>query len=126
VIVLIEAVILFAVAFLPQNMNLLANSMISLACGAQVESFQKVNGSSIATTMCIGNLRAATQALCARRLNKNKKEESGMVHFGVIGVFIIGAVIGNFCVKAWGERAIFGCSILLLVSFACMLINREN
>ena len=62
--VLIEAVILAGVAFFPLSMNLLANSLTSFACGIQVESFRKIRGNSIATTMCIGNMRSGTQNLC--------------------------------------------------------------
>ena len=53
--------ILTIVSFLPQSHNLLANSLTSLACGIQVESFRKIHGNGIATTMCIGNLRSGTQ-----------------------------------------------------------------
>ena len=49
--VLVEALILLGVAFFPQNMNLLANSLTSFACGIQVESFRKIRGNGIATTM---------------------------------------------------------------------------
>ena len=45
--VLIEAVILFGVAFIPLPLNLLANSLTSLACGIQVESFRKIHGRGI-------------------------------------------------------------------------------
>lgn len=60
--VLVEIFLLALVAFLPQEVNLLANSLISLACGFQVEAFRKIHGNSIATTMCIGNLRAGIHA----------------------------------------------------------------
>lgn len=60
--VLAEILLLTLVAFLPQQANLLANSLISLACGFQVEAFRKIHGNAIATTMCIGNLRAGIHA----------------------------------------------------------------
>lgn len=122
-----EMTILLVVAFIPQSSNLLANSLISFACGAQVESFRKVNGSGIATTMCIGNLRAATQAICDYSFTKNRTAiENGFLYFSIIGMFVIGAVIGNFCVSIWQERAIIASALLLLVGFAFMLINRED
>lgn len=71
--VLIEAVILFGVAFIPLPLNLLANSLTSLACGIQVESFRKIHGRGIATTMCIGNLRSATQNMCDFSIPKRRK-----------------------------------------------------
>lgn len=124
---LAEAIILFAVAFMPQSLNLLANSLISFACGAQVEGFQKVNGIGIATTMCIGNLRAATQALCNYGFTKNAGvREKGLLYFGIIGVFVAGAVAGNLCVGLWRERAILVSAVLLLAGFASMFISRED
>ena len=42
--VLAEILLLTLVAFLPQQANLLANSLISLACGFQVEAFRKIHG----------------------------------------------------------------------------------
>ena len=64
IIVFAEAVILFAVSFLPTEYNLIANSLVSLACGTQVHSFKRFNGHIMATTMCIGNLRTGTKAMC--------------------------------------------------------------
>ena len=72
--VLIEAFVLICVAFFPQSMNTVANSLISFACGIQVESFRKIHGQGIATTMCIGNLRSATQNLCEYWSTKNRKD----------------------------------------------------
>ena len=38
-----EAVILLSVSFIPQDFNLVANALTSLACGIQVESFRKIH-----------------------------------------------------------------------------------
>ena len=59
--VLVEIVLLTFVCFIPLSHNIIANSITSMACGMQVESFRKIHGNGIATTMCIGNLRSATQ-----------------------------------------------------------------
>ena len=61
--VLAEALILIAVSFFPTALNLPANALTSFACGIQVESFRKIHGKGIATTMCIGNLRSGTENL---------------------------------------------------------------
>lgn len=125
--VLAEAIILLVVAFIPQNLNLLANSLTSFACGAQVESFRKINGSGIATTMCIGNLRSATQSLCDYSFTKNEKsKKNGFLYFSIIGIFVVGSVIGNFCVSMWQEKAIIVSTVLLLAAFSLMLINKEQ
>ena len=60
---LIEISLLLSVCFIPQEYNIVANSITSMACGMQVESFRKIHGNGIATTMCIGNLRSGTENL---------------------------------------------------------------
>lgn len=125
--VLTEAIILFAVSFLPQERNLLANSLTSFACGAQVQSFRKINGIGAATTMCIGNLRAATHAFVDFRFTGTRSDfERGVLYLGVIVMFVAGAVIGNLCVGLWRERAILVSSGLMLAGFSLMLFNREE
>ena len=60
---LVEAALLIVVAFIPDDLNLVANSLTSLGCGIQVQAFRKLHGNGFATTMCIGNLRSGTQRL---------------------------------------------------------------
>ena len=60
---IIETTILISVAFFNSDLNLIANSLTSFACGIQVETFRKIQGLSAATTMCIGNLRSGTENL---------------------------------------------------------------
>ena len=57
----IEILLLFAVGFLPNEIDLLANAMVSFACAMQVQAFRKVNGYAFASTMCIGNLRSGME-----------------------------------------------------------------
>lgn len=123
--VLWEAVILFLVAWIPLRYNLLANSLTSLACGMQVESFRKIHGNGIATTMCIGNLRSATQSLCEYMERKDKKYlKKSILYYGIILFFIIGAIVGNYSIARWGTKAIMGCSLLL--GAVCLMMFAEE
>ena len=125
--ILFEAVVLVAVGFMAQKYNLLANSMTSFACGIQVESFRKIHGKGIATTMCIGNLRTGTEAMCDYRYTKNPKYlKKGLLFYGVIGCFVLGAIFGNQCVGILQEKAIMICSVILLVGFLLMFRDREK
>ena len=125
--VLFEALILATVSFMPHNMNLLANSLTSLTCGIQVESFRKIHGNGIATTMCIGNLRSATQNLCSYFYTKEKGHlEKGLLYYGIIFCFVIGAVIGNAFIKIFHEKAILCCSVMMFLAFILMFIDRER
>ncbi len=125
--VLIEAVMLLCVAVIPGTMNLLANSLTSFACGIQVEAFRKIHGRGIATTMCIGNLRSATQNICNYFIEGNKENLlNGILYLGIITSFILGAVIGNFCIKILELHAIIISAILLIISFFVMFTDREK
>lgn len=125
--VLLEAIVLLSVSFMPQSINLLANSLTSLACGIQVESFRKIHGNGIATTMCIGNLRSGTQNMCEFLHTKEQRfVRKGFLYYGIIFCFIVGAVIGNMLIKMIHERAICVAAVILLIAFFMMFINREE
>ena len=125
--VLYEAIILIGVSFVPLSLNLLANSLTSLACGIQVESFRKIRGNGIATTMCIGNLRSGTQNLCNFIRKKDKEDfKKAVLYYGIIVCFVTVAVIGNFFIHMFHERAILCCSVVLFFAFFLMFIDYEK
>lgn len=126
--VFFEAVILLGVSFIPGgDFNLLANCLTSFACGMQVESFRKIHGHGIATTMCIGNLRNALQNVDDYIItHKRGFLENGALYFGVIFTFVFGAVLGNWCIERMGLHAIAVASVLLFIAFAIMFIDRER
>lgn len=125
--VLGEILVLTAVAFLPHQVDLLANSLISLACGYQVEAFRKIHGNAIATTMCIGNLRAGLHAAAAYAFSKQRADRNRAVtYFIVILAFALGAVLGNLAIQRWQNLAILGSSLLLLVCFGLMFVRSRE
>ena len=63
-ILLIEIALLFVVGFIPNNLDWLANMLVSFVCAMQVQTFRKVRGHAYASTMCIGNMRSGTEVLC--------------------------------------------------------------
>lgn len=122
-----EALILAGVSLIPQAGNLAANSLISLACGIQVESFRKIHGNGIATIMCTGNLRSATQYMCTYWNTGNREyAKKGLLYYGIIFCFIVGAVLGNACVKIFAEKAILLSSAILVLVFVMMFIDGEK
>lgn len=124
---LVEMGVLGLVSFMPQEHNLLANSLISLGCGIQVQSFRKIEGNGMATTMCIGNLRSATSAVVEYWNTKEEKQGiKGILYFVIILFFLLGAVLGNLGVKWMGEKAILGCMGLLGVGVLMMFIRGDR
>lgn len=125
--ILIEAAMLFAVGFLPQSLNTLANCLVSFACGIQVQSFRTINGNGIATTMCIGNLRTATQYICDYTYEKDRGLlKKGLMYFGIIIVFVIGAICGNKCVLLYQEKAILISSLLMIIGFFMLFFEDKT
>lgn len=126
VIVIAEVVLLAVVAFLPQQMNMVVNTVISFVCAMQVETFRKVRGSAFATTMCTGNLRSGTEQLIIWRQTGNRKAAHKARHYYAIIVwFIAGAALGALCTDAWGERALLLTCAPLLAAFCLMFREQE-
>ena len=124
---LVEAVLLLMVCFIPQTYNLIANSMISMACGIQVECFRKIHNLPIATTMCIGDLRSGTQSLCRYFFEHYKEHlKHAFLYYGIILLFVIGAVIGSIIIGYLQSAAIAVSTVLLLVVFILMFFENEN
>ena len=124
--VLLECILLFIVGFIPVTYNLLANALVSLACGIQVESFRKVRGNASATTMCIGNLRSGTQALCDFFFTKETHcLLKCLTYYGIILTFTFGAILGNYLITPFGQRAIWCSCFLLAVGFVLMFLQEE-
>ena len=126
-VLLLEIVVLFAAGFFPTGMSLPANALISFSCAMQVDSFRKIRGNAMATTMCIGNLRSGTQNWCDFHYTKNKESAfKGMLYYGIILMFIIGAIIGNAFVKLLAEKAILICAAVLFMAFIMMFVDKEK
>ncbi len=121
-----EIALLLIVGFLPGAVDPLANALVSFVCAMQVQAFHKVCGHTYASTMCIGNLRSGTEALCNYFRERDKKAlRKAATYFGVIFVFGIGAGLGSILTAALGSRAIWICCALLSVSFAMMFVPEK-
>ena len=63
---------MIAVGFMPSSLNVPANVILSFSCAVQVNTFRKFRGIPFATTMCIGNMRSATEFWLNITLPKTK------------------------------------------------------
>ncbi len=106
IVLMIEAIVILIVAFLPKDFNMFCNIMISFICSLQVESFRKFNGNPYASTMCTGNLRSATEHLYQYFQTHNKKTLlKSLQYFIVIFFFIIGACLGTILTNSLSYMA---------------------
>lgn len=126
IVVLLELLLLFFVGFIPQSFNMEANIMVSFVCAMQVEAFRKMKGSAFASTMCIGNLRSATENIYRfRHTGERLCLEKSISYYGVILVFGLGAAAGSFLTARFAERTIWVSSALLLLVFCIMFVKEE-
>ena len=129
-----ETVTLFAAAFIPYELNILCNCMISLACGAQVEAFRKISirgaypqSYACATTMCIGNMRTAASSICEYVAHRNRDDlRKGLLLFSINAMFAVGAVAGDLCVTAIGQWAIMICAVFMTTAFIIITMEEKE
>lgn len=120
----IEAMGLFCAAILHSDM--LANTIVSFVCAVQVQSFRKVNGNALATTMCTGNLRTGTEALFYGVINKDKsKIAKGVQYYGIILFFVVGAAIGTAVTARLNTASVFCPCGALVFCLLLLSVKRE-
>lgn len=124
--VLFEVITLVVCAFLPQSQNRLVTSLVSFVCALQAESFRTIAGNTLATTMCTGNLRTATELLSLGLLHGEREHRRrSKVYYFVILAFLVGAVAGDLLTRQFGAYASLFCAEFLLVGFLIMFLKEE-
>ena len=125
-VLILEILLLFAVAFLPSQLNIVANAIVSFSCAMQVQTFRKVNGYPFASTMCIGNIRSGMDSLYAYMRTRDKDIlQKTMCYFGIIFLFACGAGIGEYFIQFMGAHTIWLSCGFLFISFMFMFIKEE-
>lgn len=126
VVLLVEIVLLVLAGLLPARMNTPANVLLSFACAMQVDSFRKFRGIPCATTMCIGNMRSATEMLYKYHDTKDPEMKRRSIHYyTMILVFLIGAALGAVCSQRFGDIAIWIAAALMLAGFVMMFVKED-
>jgi len=122
----IEIVLLCGIGFVPDgNLNPYVNIAISLVCALQVESFRTLHELTYATTMCTGNLRSGTEQLFRYFQTRERSFLQNSLHyFGIILVFIAGAVFGMVSTNLLLERAIWIPTALLVLTLLLLRADR--
>lgn len=126
IVLLAEIVLLCTAGFMPQSMNTPANVLMSFACAMQVNSFRKFRGIPCATTMCIGNMRSATEMLCKYHITGEPELKRRSLHYYfIILIFAVGAAAGAVLCKLIGDRAIWIAAALMLTGFFMMFLKEK-
>ncbi len=125
IIIIIEMIVLAVVGFMPSELDMPANMIVSFACAMQVQTFRTVRGYGYASTMCIGNLRSGTESFSQYLRSRNKDALFKSLHFfGIILFFSVGAGFGGVISSMFGIRTIWISAVLLLLA-AIMMIQKK-
>lgn len=126
-IVAFEIIIMILVSFIPENLNNHANALLSFSCAMQVYAFKKIYGLSFATTMCIGNLRSATENLSKYHITKDRTYlEKSKKYYTVIFIFGMGAALGYISSDFFGLKSILLAASLLTISFIILFFEDRD
>lgn len=120
--VLAEAVLMAAVAFLPTSWpDAVVIVLVSFQCSLQFNGFRTTHGMAYATTFCTGNLRSAGENLYHAVAGRDRgRALAALRYFSVIFVFMAGACVGVACVGWFGAKAILLCTAVALAAFAML------
>lgn len=115
IVIILEIITLITAGFIPCGaLNNAVNCMISFVCAVQVQSFKKINGNAVSTTVCTGNLRSCTEYL-NRFFQSGDKEnlKIALLYIYMILLFTAGAVIGAVITLRAGVRSVWLCTLPL-------------
>ena len=82
------------------ELNFLSNLIIAFGVAIQLQVIKSINGYTIATTMCTGNLRGFSECFGRLCTTRDKKHLLGMLIYStlilsfMLGVFIVALIIG--------------------------------
>lgn len=126
VILLIEIIIFIFVGFLNEELNNIANALLSFSCAMQVNTFRKVENLPFATTMCIGNMRSGTEMMGRYHLTKDKSyRRKALYYYLIIFIFAIGAFIGYISVRLFNLKSIWLGMIFLIIAFILLFLDED-
>ncbi len=124
---LVEIIAFSIVSTLQGDSDLLANVLISFVCGIQFESFRRIHGKAMTTTVCMGNIRTATQLFVEAIETKNiNKLKSGSLYLFITICFVAGAVLGYFAFVQWSYKSIFVCVVFVGIALSLMILQKKE
>ncbi len=126
-ILMFEISFLFIAGCIPHSLDMIASTLISFVCAMQVQAFRRMDGLSYASTMCIGNMRFATESLCTFFHTHEKSDlHTCLKASGITLLFAIGAGLGVFLTTHFDTAAIWMSCILLLLNFLTMFTKQNS
>lgn len=127
-VLILEIIILFIIGFIPNTVpNDIVNVTVSFVSSLQICTFRKLVDSPYSTTMCTGNLRSGSYAAYVAFTEKDRKAAiRALRYFTIIFSFVFGALLGGFLTLAFGVKAIWFASLILIFSVITFNIDERR
>lgn len=119
--IIIEMLLVAALGFVPENAPFqISQVTINFICSMQYNTFRITKGIPMATTFCTNHLRQTGIACCqALRTKDSQYVKRSLCHLGMIGMFVLGAVISTvLCHNIQGRSIWFA-----LIPLAVVLVD---
>lgn len=128
VIVGMQIVLLFIVGFIKDgDNNMIANAIISFVCAMQFEAFRLINGNSITTVICTGNMRSGTSQMYEYIRTKDKRAlYIGLQYYAVISSFAAGVIVGTWVTNILSIKSVYLACIPLFIVFLLMFMKENS
>ena len=109
VLILIEMGMVFALGLLPESApHQISQVTINFICSMQYNTFRIAQGVPMATTFCTNHLRQTGIACCkALRTRERRHLRRTLCHLGMLGIFVLGAVVSTVLCRRVQGRAIW-------------------
>lgn len=113
--IIIEMLLVAALGLLPESAPYqISQVTINFICSMQYNTFRIAQGVPMSTTFCTNHLRQAGIACCkALRIKEAQYVRRGLCHLGMIGTFVLGAVISTVLCRRIQGKAIW-CTLIPL------------
>ena len=116
----LEAVVLVALAFIPENASdWYTYVSVAFICSVQYNTFTNLRGVPLATTFCTNNIRQTVIHFVNGVSQKSREEyKKSAVYLFIIVCFAAGAAIGLVSAKAMGNWCILICAAVVIAVLA--------
>lgn len=124
-----EIITLLIVSRIPvqEELNWIANALVSFACAIQMEAFPVFANQPIATTVGTGNLRKAVDfTFRAIADHDSGKMKTAGIYIMIVLIFILGVVIGTVISDRIGVNSVLIPAGLLILAQAVITIRTEH
>ena len=128
-VILTEAAVLLTVMLIPQKeeLNIIANTLVSFVCAMQMEAFKSFGGEVLATVVNTGNLRKAVEYMYEGIKEKDSRHLMTSLRYLVITIlFITGVFTGTRLTIRFGVHAMLFPVILLTAVFVIITVSYRH